>query len=201
MLSQTRSVSRLKLLYTENKQSQGVKMIKTNYDSRNYIYVLSTIDDFENILEIADTMQEMADILGVDLSAISRFVSRHSKGESLIYRDRKVERVKIYDYVFVVYEKELSSPLLVSRDLNNISKMTNVSRTTLSNVLYNRPVCERKRKHSTPQIHKLQGKYFLKQVDLLDLDINLSMFLESCIDKGQITKSLEDYESMEEINV
>lgn len=177
-------------------------MIKTNYDARNYIYILSTIDDFEHILEIADTQQEMADLIGVHFTAISQFFNRHARNENILYiKGRKLERVKIYDYVYVVYEKEISSPLYVSRDLNNISKMTNVQRSTLSNVLYNKNKHERKRKHSTPQVHKLQGKYFLKQVDLLDLDINLSMFLESCIDKGQITKSLEDFENMEENDV
>lgn len=178
-------------------------MIKGNYDARNYIYVLSTIDEFEHIIEIADTQQDMADLLGIDLSAVNKFLNRHVKNENVVFiKNRKLERVKIYDYVYIVYEKNISSPLYVSRDLKNIATMSGFSRLSLTNTLHNRLEYERKRKRAKPQVHKLQGKYFVKQVDLLDLDINLSKFLESCIDKGEIKTSLiEDFENMEEGNV
>ena len=172
-------------------------MVKGNYDARNYIYVLSTIDDFEHIIEIADTQKDLANILGIHFTSISHFFNRHERNKNILYiKGRKVERVKIYDYVYIVYENDISSPLYVSRDLNNISKMTTITLPTLSGVLHNRMTYDRKRKHSTPHIHKLQGKYFIKQVDLLDLDINLANYLESCIDKGKISKSLADFENM-----
>lgn len=176
-------------------------MKKGAFDARNYVYVLSTIDEYEHILDIADTQQDIANALGIRLDSVNKYVNRHLRDENIIYiKNRKIERVKIYDYVYVVYEKDISSPLYVSRDLNNIAKMSEFSRLSLTYALYNYQVYKRKRKRLKPQIFKLQGKYLFKQVDLLDLDINLSKFLESCIDKGKITKSLsDDFENIEEI--
>lgn len=167
-------------------------MIKKNYDIRNYVYIASTTDEYENITEIADTMKELADLLKIDESAVSRMLTRHTNNESKKYlKGRKIERVKIYDYVFIVYEHDITQPLYVSRDLHNISKMSGFSLSALAGALYNRQEYERKRKSNKPQIRKLQYKYLIQRVDLLDLNFELAQYLESCIDKGKI---LELYE-------
>ena len=177
-------------------------MIKTNYDARNYIYVLSTIDDLEYIIEVADTQQEMADILGVNLSSVCRLFIRHARNENVIfYKNRKLERVKIYDYVFIVFEKDISSPLCVSKDLNKLAEMCQCSKYNLLDCLHNYEKSKAgKQQYKKNNVRKLQGKYFIKQIDLLDLDISLSKFLENCIDKGRITTRFNaDFETLEDV--
>jgi len=177
-------------------------MIKANYEAKNYIYILSTTDEYEYIIALADTQQEMADFLGVHFTAICQVFNRHARNENIKYfKGHKLERVKIYEYVYVIYEQELTSPLYVSRDLNNLAKMSEFSKTMLTASLYNYDNHNRKRKQHSPQVHKVKGKYFCKQIDLLDLDTNLARYLESCIDKGKITTSFEDFNDMEDINV
>lgn len=171
-------------------------MITTTRDIRNYIYVLSTTDEYEHIIHVADTMQDMANLLGVDLSTISHLFNRHDKNENIIFtKNRKLERVKIYDYVYIIFKDSIYYPLFVSRDINKLSKISSYSTNTISASLYNQKSGYKPRKkiNKQPAHRKIQGKYLVKRVDLLDLDLSLSSFLESCIDKGKITQTFEEF--------
>ena len=172
-------------------------MIKSDYDAKNFVYVLSTNDELEHILAVVDTMQELADILNLDLSSISRYVSRHSNGENLTkYKNRKIERVKIYDYIYVIYEHDLTKPLYVSRDIKKLKQLIGCSFSSITRALHDRPKYIPKLK-KLPTKHKLFGKYMVKQIDLLDEDINLAKYLESCIDKENITTNFNDFMEVE----
>lgn len=160
-------------------------MIKTNYESKNYVYIASTTDKYEYITDIADTMQELANLLKIDLSAVCRMFNRHKDNENIRYfKNRKIERIKIHDYIFVVYKDNLTQPVYVSRDLNKLAKMANCHTTTLSQTLKNGG-------------YVLKKQYLVNKVDLLDLNFEISKYLESCIDKGKIEARNYEKDSQE----
>ncbi len=165
-------------------------MKKGDVKFREYAYLVCTTDDLQLPIYVADTMQEVADFLDITLSGmchnINRFVSYHLKG-------RCVERVKIYDYVYVAYENDIRHPLCVARTLKELAHKLGCSITTVSGTYYNRKEQSRKGKKLPPR--KIQGKYLIKSLDLLELDINFAEFLRQCLGKGKISdEDIQKYE-------
>ena len=177
-------------------------MIKENHHSKNYIYIATTTDKYEYIVAMADSMNKLSKSLGHNPSAVSKLLSKHKKNKNMkSYNTYNIERVKIYDFVYVIC-KDLTKPLYVSRTLNGLAEMSGYKLPTLRDSRYLHIYEQNKLKPIENVVRQFKNGYILAFIDLLDLDINLLKFLESCIDKGQITKSYsEDLESMEEIDV
>lgn len=155
----------------------------------NHVYVLSTTDEYEYILYVADDIFEMAEYLNINPATICKMIDRHKIRENLEYKKNiKFEKVIIRDYIFVVYEKSIEQPLCVSRDMGKIAKMLNMTQGRISMVVHKRVNNKRKLKlkqsRDIPRITFKGKRYLIDKIDLLDLNINLSNFLESCIDKG-----------------
>lgn len=176
-------------------------MKNENFDSKNYIYIATTKDEYEYIVAMADSLNKLSMCLGRTPSAISKRLGRHKKNKSMgSYSSYNIEKVKICDFVYIIC-KDLTKPLYVSRNIDKLAEMSGYKVKTFSDVRYIHILENGKLKPIKNHYKRFKNGYIFAYIDLLDLDINLSMFLESCIDKGKITKSLEDFESMEEINV
>lgn len=157
-------------------------MKKGDSKYRNYAYLVYANDTYELPMFVADKLEGICSYLNISLSAVSHYINRNNK---VRIKNRIIERVKIYDYVYIIFETDISHPLFVARDMQSLIKKSGYSMANLDRVLYNRP--RQPSKKGKIQICKLEGKYFVKCIDLLDLDINLANFLNSCADKETIT--------------
>lgn len=161
-------------------------MIKTDYENRNYAYVVYEYDHFlENIIYVADSLQEMADYLGVTLSEASRLVSRRVVKH---YNHIAIERVRIYEYVYVIYENNLTRPYCVAKNINELSKKSKIP---YSSLLTNLSHAKYKLRGKYNQRKKLLNKFYADRVDLLDLDFNLAEFLRNCLKQNIVTENFE----------
>lgn len=153
-----------------------------NYDNRNFGYVLFQDDKFELPIFVGDTLQEVADYLGISLSATSRLLSRNP---DMRIKKRKLERVQLYDYVYIIYELDINHPIYVAQDINELAKKSKFSKTSIVDVLYNRR-------------HPLQRKYKVVCIDLFEFNINYANYIKECLCEDVVTKSYEDYLELRE---
>lgn len=164
-------------------------MKKGHWAYRDCVYIAYAKDEFQLPVYVTDTMEEMCDYLGISLSGVSHNIERFSK---VCGKKFSIEQVKIYDYVYIIFETDIYHPLYVARDIHSLANKSGCSRHAIDRTLYNRKEKSKKGKELPPC--RLKGKYQVKCVDLLDLNLNLAEFLNSCADKETITPGeIEDF--------
>lgn len=142
-------------------------MILGNYENKNYAYIVSGKDELESIYFVGDSMQEVADYLGIDISAVSRFFNRENN-----HINRKIERVKIYDYVYIIYEKTIDNPTYIAYTPYELAQISGFPLSSILSTLH--PRKDRKKT-------LLYGRYKVSCVDLLDLDFSLADCLQTIL--------------------
>lgn len=160
-------------------------MKKSRYDNRNFGYILSKDDRLETPIFVADTLKELADYLGISESGASRLLTRE-----VAYRMKnhvKIERVQLYDYVYMIYDKDIYTPIYVASNIDDLVKKSGYSRGSIISTLY--------------------GNYYVKIspfnlscIDLFDYDDNYAQYIRECLKVKQVTKSYQEYLEFTEDN-
>ena len=157
--------------------------------NKNYVYIATTVDKYEYIIEMADSLNKLSKQLGLTEAAAFKQIKRLQLNPNLKKLNTyNVERVEIFDYVYIIC-KDIKQPLYVAHNLKQLAKISNYSLTTLTNTRLHREFTNNELKAITEKTAQLKGGYIVAIVDLLELDFELSEFLESCIGKTEITET------------
>ena len=157
--------------------------------NKNYVYIATTIDKYEYIIEIADSLNKLSEKLGLTKAAAYKQIKRLKNNPNLKkYSTYNVERVKIFDYVYIIC-RDIKQPRFVARNLKELAKISNLAYSTLTNTRIHREYLNNELKAITEKTEQLKFGCVVAVVDLLELDFELSEFLESCIGKTEITET------------
>ena len=148
-------------------------MKKSSYDNRNFGYILSKDDQLEIPIVVTDTLKEMANYLGISESAVSRLCNRKVK---IHFKKLKIERVQLYDYVYVIYESDIYNPLYVAQNINELVKKSGYAKGTIVAMIYDRQY---------PKI----SQFSVSCIDLFDYDENYAQYMRECMQVDKVTKS------------
>jgi len=157
--------------------------------NKNYVYIATTTDKYEYIIEIADSLNKLSKKLGFTEAAAFKQIKRLQNNPNLKkYAKQNIERVKIFDYVYIIC-RDIKQPRFVARDLKELAKISNLAYSTLANTRIHREYLNNELKAITEKTEQLKFGCVVAVVDLLELDFELSEFLESCIGKTEITET------------
>lgn len=157
-------------------------MKKSQFDNRNYGYILSKDDYFEFPIIITDTLQEIADYLGISLSAVSRLYTRKPTRH---IKALKIERVQLYDYVYMIFNNDITSPSYVARDILTLANKSRQILSTIREYLY--------------YSNKKHYKHFkVCCIDLFEQPESYRQYIQECLKVDKVTKSFEEYEKEKE---
>lgn len=153
-------------------------MKKSDFYNRNFGYILSKDDRLETPIYVADTLKELADYLGMSESGASRLLTR-----DVAYRMKnhvKIERVQLYDYVYIIYDKDIYTPLYVALDTKTLAKKSGYSKGAIISALYGR-------------YYNKISPFNLSCIDLFDYDDNYAQYIRECLQQDKVTKSYQEY--------
>lgn len=152
----------------------------------NFCYVVYNNDKYQFIEYIADTRKELADCLHLTESGLSHLIKRN------IYRSNlKIEKVQIADYCFVVYKKgiiSLENIVFISRSFDYLSKKFKITNALMSEILkfFFYPHTYKLRINCKKQCYKINERYGIGLIDLLDLDNIALQNIENIMLNGKI---------------
>lgn len=138
----------------------------------NYCYVAYHDDEFQFIEYVSDTMSDLAKELEINISAISRFMSRdnaHHRGGI------RCERIKIHDYCVVVYKKgkeDFDNIVFITRSFDFVARKYNINQYLMNKLtkFFFYPCTYKFRVDSTKEYFNLNDKYSIGFIDVMDLD-------------------------------
>ena len=153
-------------------------MKKSDFYNRNFGYILSKADRLETPIYVADTLKELADFLGICESGASRLCSREVGKH--IKNNLKIERVQLYDYVYIIYDSDIYTPLYVALDIKTLAQKSGYSKSAIISTLYGR-------------YYAKISPFNLSCIDLFDYDDNYAQYIRDCLQQDKVTKSYQEY--------